>query len=78
MMGWRSAGYESDLRRRAFLSNNDGMNLPQALRLWLYGVCALVSAQAIASFWLARSFTLVVLSDLTQLILLLSATIALV
>jgi len=53
------------------------MNLPPASRLWLYGVCALVSAQGIASFWLARSFTLVALSDVAQFILLLSATIAL-
>ena len=53
------------------------MNLPPASRLWLCGACALVLAQGVASFWLARSFTLVVLSDLTQFILLLSATIAL-
>lgn len=53
------------------------MNLPPASRWWLFGICALVCAQGIASFWLARSFTLVALSDVAQLILLLSATTAL-
>jgi signal transduction histidine kinase len=53
------------------------MSLPQASRSWLFGICALVCAQGIASFWLARSFTLVALSDVAQLILLLSATVAL-
>src|SRR5208337_107507 len=53
------------------------MNFSRASRLWLSGVCALMCAQGVASFWLARSFSLVVLSDLTQFILLLSATAAL-
>jgi len=51
-----------------------GMNFSRASRLWLFSVCALMCAQGLASFWLARSFSLVVLSDLAQLILLLSAT----
>jgi len=54
-----------------------GMNFSRASRLWLFSVCALMCAQGLASFWLARSFSLVVLSDLAQLILLLSATAAL-
>jgi len=53
------------------------MNFSPASRLWIFGVCALVSVQILASFWLARSFSLVALSDLAQLILLLSATAAL-
>lgn len=53
------------------------MNLSRASRLWLIGVGALMCAQGIASFFLARSFSLVALSDLTQLILLFSASAAL-
>jgi signal transduction histidine kinase len=54
------------------------MNFSRFSRVWLFAVCALMCAQGVASFWIARSFTLVVLSDLTQLILLFSATAALI
>ncbi|HEX8814025.1 MAG TPA: HAMP domain-containing sensor histidine kinase [Terriglobales bacterium] len=54
------------------------MNFSRSSRIWLFGVCALMCAQGVASFWLARSFALVALSDLTQLILLCSATAALI
>lgn len=54
------------------------MDFSRASRVWLLGVCALMCAQGVASFLLARSFSLIAFSDLTQLILLLSATVALV
>jgi signal transduction histidine kinase len=53
------------------------MNLSRLSRLWVFGVCALVGAQAVVSLTLQRSFALIALSDLTQLILLLSGTAAL-
>jgi len=45
--------------------------------VWIFGVLALLCAQAVASLTLARGFALVVLSDLAQLVLLISATAAL-
>jgi signal transduction histidine kinase len=53
------------------------MNLSRLSRLWVFGVCALVGAQAVVSLTLHRSFALIALSDITQLILLLSGTAAL-
>ena len=48
------------------------MNLSRSSGLWLFGVCALVAAQAVVCLTLRQSYALVTLSDLTQLALLLS------
>ncbi len=53
------------------------MNLSRSSRSWIFAVLALLGAQAGASLTLRRGFALVVLSDLTQFILLVSATAAL-
>ena len=53
------------------------VNLSRSSRVWIFGVLALLCAQAAASLTLHRGFALVVLSDLTQLTLLISATAAL-
>ncbi|HWY57461.1 MAG TPA: HAMP domain-containing sensor histidine kinase [Terriglobales bacterium] len=45
-------------------------------RPWIVGIAALVCAQAVASLFLRQSFALVALSDITQFILLLAGTIA--
>jgi len=45
-------------------------------RLWIVGVAALVCAQAVASLCLPQGFVLVALSDITQFILLLAGTVA--
>jgi signal transduction histidine kinase len=50
------------------------MNLSRLSRLWIFGVCALVSAQAVVSLALHRGFALIALSDITQLVLLFSGT----
>ncbi len=55
----------------------DRMKLSRLSRLWIFGVCSLVAAQVSVSLVLPRSFALIALSDLTQLILLLSGTAAL-
>ncbi len=59
------------------VSKNNGVSLSRSSRLWIFGVLALVCAQAVASLTLPRGFFLVVLSDLTQFVLLVSATAAL-
>ena len=46
-------------------------------KLWIAGIAALVCAQALASLFLHRGFALTALSDVVQLVLLLSATISL-
>ena len=46
-------------------------------KLWIAGIAALVGAQALASLFLHRGFALTALSDVVQLVLLLSATISL-
>jgi len=51
--------------------------MPWRSKLWILAACALVCAQVVASLTL-RGFTLVAVSDLTQLLLLLSGTLVLV
>jgi signal transduction histidine kinase len=53
------------------------MNLPRRSKLWILAAAGLVCAQAAASLLLRRGFALVALTDLTQLLLLLSGTLAL-
>ncbi len=53
------------------------MKLSRLSRLWIFGVCALVGAQAIVCLALPRSFALIALTDITQLLLLLSGVAAL-
>src|SRR5579863_1101649 len=55
----------------------ESVNLSRSSRVWIFGVLALLCAQAVASLTLHRGFALVVFSDLTQLALLISATAAL-
>src|SRR5262245_50153246 len=45
-------------------------------KLWIFGASSLLCAQAAASLVLPHSFALVALSDLTQLLLLMSGTVA--
>jgi signal transduction histidine kinase len=53
------------------------MNMSGRSKLWISAAAGLVCAQALASLFLHRSFALVALSDITQFILLLAGTIAL-
>jgi signal transduction histidine kinase len=53
------------------------MNLSRRSKLWILAAGGLVCAQAVASLVLRRGFALIALSDLTQLILLLSGALAL-
>lgn len=53
------------------------MNLSRRSKLWILAAAGLVCAQAVASLVLRRAFALIALSDLTQLILLFSGTLAL-
>ena len=46
-------------------------------KLWITGIAALVCVQALASLFLHRGFALTALSDVVQLVLLLSATVSL-
>jgi len=55
--------------------NDKGMSWRS--KLWILAACALVCAQVVASLILRPGFALVVLSDLTQLLLLLSGILAL-
>lgn len=51
--------------------------MPRPIKLWLLAALGLLCAQAVASLTLQRGFFLVALSDLTQLLLLLSGMLAL-
>jgi signal transduction histidine kinase len=53
------------------------MNMSERSKLWIAGIAALVCAQAVASLFLHRGFALTALSDVVQLVLLLSATVSL-
>src|SRR5581483_7344629 len=52
-------------------------SLSESSKVWILAVCGLVFAQIVASFLLRRTFELSVLSDVTQCVLLLSGTAAL-
>src|ERR1700722_8021210 len=71
------AGYRSNFAAADLWLKIEQMNLSRLSRLWIFGVCALVSAQAVVSLTLRRGFALIALSDTTQLILLFSGTAAL-
>ena len=53
------------------------MNLSRPSKFWILAAAGLVCAQAAASLVLPRGFALIALSDLTQLVLLLFGTLAL-
>jgi signal transduction histidine kinase len=53
------------------------MNVSERSKLWIWVIAALLCAQALASLFLHRGFALTALSDIVQLLLLLSATVSL-
>src|SRR5258708_23745698 len=55
-----------------------GRAMSQRFRVWIWAALALVFAQAIASLLLPQNFRLIAWSDITQFLLLLSGTLALV